>query len=165
MWKRIYFNPEASIVKEEETSNVAGDDDSEEQFSQLCPCIVRLGWSTKSVIRIELPSEDHTIGATSSTLTTIEVGPNSTTTQDVTEETQAKVDAFAGASSQADASLGNEKKVEPKTQSATQTCDEDNDVQIVGETRRPGSPSVMILENAVHLLALLLDLFGIVSLS
>lgn len=137
--------PDAPINQEEETYTAMEDDDFEEQFSRLRPHTIKPSRSVGLVIRIELPSEDQIITATPYAPTTIEARPNSSTIQGIAGDTQMAVDVSAGTSSEVDVAPASVvMEAETTTQSTRQTIDEDDEVQIVGETQRPTSPSVMM---------------------
>lgn len=113
---------------------VAEDDDFEEQCSRIRPYTIRPDRSVRSVIRIELPSEDQTVGATPYIPTT-KARPSSSTAQGATEETQVALDISASVSSQADVSPTSVViEVETTTQLTTQATNEDDEIHIVRET-------------------------------
>lgn len=94
---------------------------------------------------------DISVDATpSAPATTKGVEPSGCVAHEVAERTQEATDTPAGTSSQADVvPQSTVIEVETNTLSATQIIDEDDDVQIVGKTRRPDSPSVMMPVDAV----------------
>lgn len=108
----------------QEGAKTATRDDDEEQFSQLCPRTVHPSKSIGLVIRIE---------GEVSVPSTAAVRPSPNTVQEVTEENQKATNISAETSS----------NVAVEIETATQQTNDD-EVQIIGESQRPNSSSVMI---------------------